>query len=87
MAVLLLGLAGTGWSQPNAARGERLNQAHQASKPAPDEQKQRRAAVRAALEAQRGQKAASTETAPRELRQLSAQERQELRQQLREQRN
>lgn len=50
-----------------------------------DDLQHRRAAVRAALEAQREQKIPDSDTSPRVRRQLSPQERQELRRQLRQQ--
>ncbi len=86
VAVMLLGLSGVAWSQTESARVERVNPARPAKQAADDPQR-RRAAVRAALEAQREQKSANTETGSRPRRQLSPQERQELREQLRQQRS
>ena len=90
MAIVLFSFAGVSWPQPDPVRAELPNKA-QPVKSEPDDPKQRRAAVRAALEAPRDQKSTNTntntntETTPRALHQLSPQERQELRQQLRQQ--
>ena len=85
-AVLLLGLSGASWSQADSERAERQNKAHPAKQTSEDPQ-QRRAAVRAALGQAREQKAVNMDDAPKARRQLTAQERQVLRQQLRQQRN
>ena len=86
IAVLLLGLSGASWSQPDSAKADPVNRAP-ATKPPPDDPQQRRTAVRAALEAQREQKLDNVDPISRGRRQLSPEERQELRQQLRQQRN
>lgn len=86
MGLALLCVAGTSWSQLDSARTEPLSKPP-AAKPASDDPQQRRAAVREALEAQREQKSKNSETAPPPKRQLSPQERLELRQQLRQQRS
>lgn len=86
-AVVLLGSSGASWSQADAARTERLNKAHANQSAANDESQQRRAALRAALGKAREQKADNTDDASKTRRQLTDQERQVLRQQLRQQRN
>ena len=83
--IALLSLTGVCGSQPHPARAERPPKTPIA-KPAPEDLQQRRAAVREALEAQRAQKPTDAEPTPPGKRQLSPQERQELRQQLRQQR-
>ena len=86
---LVLTLLLVSWScaigaQTERVRPERVNKAH-AEKAVAEDPQQRRAAVRAALEAQREQKPTSGEPTSRAKRQLSPQERQELRRQLRQQ--
>ena len=85
MAVVLLGLPGESWSQADSARAERLNKTNPA-KQAADDPQQRRAAVRAALGQAREQNANNPDDAIKAKRQLTSQERQVLRQQLRQQR-
>ena len=86
-AVVLLSSSGASWSQADAARTERLKKAHANQPAANDESQQRRAALRAALGKAREQKADNTDDASKTRRQLTDQERQVLRQQLRQQRN
>ena len=84
MAALLHGLPAKAAPQrdeiPAAKRAEKTRQI---AVP-PRDNEQRRAAVREALEAQRGEKSGSDELALRGRRQLSPEERKELRQQLRQ---
>ena len=85
VSVVLLGLSGASWAQMDAVRAEPLNKVLPVVQQATGEPQQRRAAVRAALEASRAPRPTTTDTAPRAKRQLSPKERQELRQQLRQQ--
>lgn len=86
VAVLLASLSGASWGQADRVRPERPHKARtDKTTPPADDPQQRRAAVRAALEAQRESKSSDSETNPRVRRQLSPQERQELRRQLRQQ--
>ena len=84
LAVLLHGLSAQAGSEVDTAPvPERAHKARQIASAQRDNE-QRRAAVRAALEAQRSQKPSSDDPATRGRRQLSAEERKELRQQLRQ---
>ncbi len=86
VALLLAGLSCASWGQTERVRPERPPKARaEKTTVTRDDPQQRRAAVRAALEAQREQKPADSDANPRVRRQLSPQERQELRRQLRQQ--
>ena len=84
LTLLLVSWSCASGAQTERVRPDRVNKAHTEKAVAEDPQ-QRRAAVRAALEAQREQKSTSDEPTSRAKRQLSPQERQELRRQLRHQ--
>jgi TolA-binding protein len=86
IAFVLSGLPGASWSQAESPRAERLNKTNPV-KQAADDPQQRRAAVRAALGQAREQKANNPDDAIKARRQLTSQERQVLRQQLRQQRS
>ena len=88
MVVLIWGV-GVAVAQTAYPRTERAHpqRAAQDEKNAKDTPQQRRAAVRAALEQREAKDQASDERPLRGLRQLTERERQELRQQLRQQRN
>lgn len=88
LALFFACFCGAAWSQAEPAHGERLNKARVAreAKESKDDPQQRRAAVRAALGSAREPAPGIPDDAPKARRQLSAQERQLLRQQLRQQR-
>lgn len=81
-ATLLLSLSAPSWSQVDSGRAERSLMARPA-KPTTEDPEQRRAAVRAALGQE--QKANTPDEPPKARRQLTPEERQVLRQQLRQQ--
>ena len=86
MALLLASLSCASWGQADRVRPEHLHKVRpDKTTTTADDPQQRRAAVRAALEAQREPKAPDNDASPRVRRQLSPQERQELRRQLRQQ--
>ncbi len=89
LIVMLLCAAGVATAQtahPRAEHGRQQREA-QDDKDVQDSPQQRRAAVRAALEQRESKNTSSEERPSRARRQLTPQERQELRQQLRQQRN
>ncbi len=85
-ASLLLAICGASWCQTDSDRAERTSKARAVKKSA-DDPDQRRAAVRAALGQAREQNTTPSDDAAKTRRQLTAQERHVLREQLREQRN